>query len=263
MVFDEVLLEPEQKGLLCQLVEAARNVPRDKRHKFLAAQSFGGDSILHDGLPGGSIRAYFGDIEILANEGLVHLSYGSERTPMFDVPPLGFKYYEQMKQQSGQPIQQVETEVRTYLNTQAFREKYPAAYQKWADAEAKLWASESVRELTTVGHLCREAMQDFADALLQRYQPPNVEEDAKKDKTKIIARVRAVLDLDQQRGQMGETVKPFLDALLTYWGTVSDLAQRQEHGAQKEGEPLVWEDARRLVFQTAVVMFEIDRTLAR
>ncbi len=36
---------------------------------------------------------------------------------------------------------------------------------------------------------------------------------------------------------------------------------RQEHGAQKESETLQWEDARRVVFQTAMVMFELDRTL--
>jgi hypothetical protein len=38
--------------------------------------------------------------------------------------------------------------------------------------------------------------------------------------------------------------------------------QRQEHGAQKEGRPLVWEDGRRVVFQTAIVMFELDRALS-
>jgi len=33
-------------------------------------------------------------------------------------------------------------------------------------------------------------------------------------------------------------------ALLAYFGTVSDLIQRQEHRAQKQGTPLNWEDAR-------------------
>jgi hypothetical protein len=47
--------------------------------------------------------------------------------------------------------------------------------------------------------------------------------------------------------------------MLAFWGAVSDLAQRQEHGAQREAEPLGWEDARRLVFLSAVVMYEIDR----
>jgi hypothetical protein len=52
-----------------------------------------------------------------------------------------------------------------------------------------------------------------------------------------------------------------LKALLAYWGTVNDLVQRQEHGGQKEREPLKWEDGRRVVFQTAVVMFEIARVV--
>ncbi len=43
---------------------------------------------------------------------------------------------------------------------------------------------------------------------------------------------------------------------------MSGLVQRQEHGGQKEGAALRWEDARRVACQTAVVMFEIDRSLA-
>ena len=62
---------------------------------------------------------------------------------------------------------------------------------------------------------------------------------------------------------MGTTVKPFIDALIVYWGTLDDLVQRQEHGAQKEGEALSWEDARRLVFQTINVMVELRRTLPK
>jgi hypothetical protein len=56
--------------------------------------------------------------------------------------------------------------------------------------------------------------------------------------------------------------KPFLEALIAYWGTVSDLIQRQEHGSQKEGKELVWEDGRRVVFQTAMVMLEFDKSLS-
>src|SRR6266498_3147039 len=74
-----------------------------------------------------------------------------------------------------------------------------------------------------------------------------------------IARVRAVLS--QYQARLGTSVASFLDALLTHWRAVSGLVQRQEHGAQKEGHSLVWEDGRRVVFQTAVVMFEIDRAL--
>jgi hypothetical protein len=61
------------------------------------------------------------------------------------------------------------------------------------------------------------------------------------------------------RGSRQDT--SFAEALLAYFGTVSDLVQRQEHGAQREGAPLRWEDARRVVFQTAMVMLELDRAL--
>lgn len=176
---------------------------------------------------------------------------------MYDVISEGFAYYEEMKTSAGEPVQQIETEVRAYLDAPLLPEKYPAAYQKWAGAETKLWGSDSEQQLTTIGHLCREAMQEFATALVDKNQPPGVDPDKKHD----VARIKVVVN--QHRDKLGSTVPPFLDALVAYWGTVSDLAQRQEHGAQKEGQTLVWEDARRLVFQTAIVMFEIDRTLAR
>jgi hypothetical protein len=75
-----------------------------------------------------------------------------------------------------------------------------------------------------------------------------------------VARIRSVLD--QHTSRLGTTLAPFLGALLSYWGAVSDLVQRQEHGAQKEGTPLMWADGRRVVFQTAIVMFETDRALS-
>jgi hypothetical protein len=61
--------------------------------------------------------------------------------------------------------------------------------------------------------------------------------------------------------KIGSTEKPFLEALVAYWGTLSDLIQRQEHGALREGDALVWEDDRRVVFQTCVVMYELSRAL--
>ena len=78
------------------------------------------------------------------------------------------------------------------------------------------------------------------------------------DKSRDINRIQAVVD--QRRSQLGTTAA-LLDALVSYWRVVSGLVQRQEHGAQKEGRPLVWEDGRRVVFQTAIIMFEVDRML--
>lgn len=255
----QATLQREQEALLERLVEAARNVPTDKRERFVAPSSANGNrpTLTHPGLPVGGLRVYLGDVEALAQEGLVSLSRSPRGTALtVDVSPQGYALYKEMKLRSGQPWREVESTVMDYLNAEPFRERYPEAHQKWSQASERLWSSDSERELTVVGHLCREAMQAFATALVDRYRPAGVDQNRQHD----VARIRAVLHLHRDR--LGSTIFPFLDALLTYWGTVSDLVQRQEHGAAREGESLIWEDGRRVVFQTANVMFEIDRSLS-
>lgn len=255
MNFDHILLEKEQLELLAMVVEASRNVTREKRNKFLVVKNRGGDVLIHEGL-GGNKVIYLGDVEALAAEGLVSLTYGSTGSPLFDVTPLGFRYYEHLKQQAGHPVAQVQDEMKSYLDAEVFRRKYPTAYDKWIDAHTRLWRSESEHDLTIIGHLCREAMQEFADSLVEQHALTSVDP----SKAHTVARIRAVFDL--RASQPGSTERPFFDALLAYWGTVSDLVQRQEHGAQREKEALRWEDARRVTFQTLVVMFEIDKALS-
>lgn len=175
----------------------------------------------------------------------------------FGINPEGFAYYTYLKQRDGQPVQKVESSLRAYIEADRFRQKYPKAYQKWKDAEAMLWDTDSERQLTTIGHLCREALQEFAATLVDLHQPPDVQP----DETETVARLKAIIK--HFENQLGSTEKPFLDALTPYWGTVSDLIQRREHGSQKEGRPLVWEDGRRVVFQTFILMFEVDSSLSR
>jgi hypothetical protein len=164
--------------------------------------------------------------------------------------------YEEIKRRSGAPAQQLQEELVRYLDAEGFQRRYPEAYRKWFQAAEKLWSSDSEQQLTQIGHLCREAIQEFAAVLVEKHGLAALIP----DKAKNVARIKAVLD--RHASTLGTTVAPFLDALLAYWRTVSDLVQRQEHGGQKEGRPLIWEDGRRVVFQSAVVMFEIDRTLS-
>jgi hypothetical protein len=249
-----VLLEQEQEDLLKALVEAVRNVHRDQRQKFLFLKTLGPDFVRHPGLPDQNLPIYEGDLDVLEREGLLNVTYLTHGLS-FDVSPLGFRHYEEMQRRFGAPAQQVEEELMRYLDAEVFQRSHPVAHQKWSEAADRLWASDSQQQLTTIGHLCREAMQEFATALVDRHQPPGVDTDKAHD----VARIRDVLN--QHASKLGTTAVPFLDALITYWGTVSDLVQRQEHGAKKEGRPLVWEDGRRVVFQTAIVMFEVDRAL--
>jgi hypothetical protein len=50
--------------------------------------------------------------------------------------------------------------------------------------------------------------------------------------------------------------------LFVYWSTVTALTQRVKHAASKEGRSIIWNDARRAVFQTLNLMHEIDELLS-
>ncbi len=251
-----IILEPEQEKLFRDLVEAERRVPRSERQHFLIATPYGpiGVQLIHPGWVDHDRSVFEGDIETLARVRLVAITLVSAHSRGFYVTPEGFEYYGQLMRRRGEPIERLQSVTREYIQNPGFQARYPGAYAKWAQAEALLWSGDSEGAYTTIGHLLREAMQDFATDLVERFRPPNVEQ----DKSKVVARLRAVL----ASHKISKTGDAFLDALLGYWGTVSDLVQRQEHGALREGETLWWSDARRVVFQVAIVMLEIDSPLA-
>jgi hypothetical protein len=251
-----ILLEPSQEELLCKFVEADRQRQTNQREKFALVEVMSSpSSVQHPGLPGKSIPIFTPDLETLEEEGLIRFSNRQRGFSQFTITPTGFKYYEYLKTRSGEPIQRLESNIKQYLDAETFQTQYPAAYQKWSEAEKLLWGADSEQQLTVIGHLCREAMQEFADILIKKYRPPNTDT----DKAHTVSRIRSTLEF--RKKELGKRKHAFLEACLPYWGTVSDLVQRQEHGAQKEGESLIWEDGRRVVFQTMIVMFEIDQAL--
>jgi hypothetical protein len=253
-VISRIVLEPEQEQLFCDFVEAERRVPRANRSHFIITKPLGapGVCLFHPGWIERNRRVFEGDIDTLIRAGLLSAS-DVERSNGFYVSSEGFRYYGELMRSRGQPMQRVEQFVREYVQSSTFQARYPTAYTKWGQAESLLWADDSDKAFTTIGHLLREAIQEFASALVDRLQPPNVEA----NKAKTVARIRAVLSTCK----LSDKVSEFLDALLAYWGTISDLVQRQEHGALREGEALTWLDARRVVFQVAIVMLDIDATL--
>jgi len=252
-MYENILLEPEQKDLLVYMVETMRSIPRDQRTKFIVQQSHDGHILIYPGYSDKNRKISIGDMDILAKEGLIDITYVSNGTPNVNLMPQGFAYYDELKRSAGQPIANVEASIRSYLNAETFQQKYPQAYNKWAQAEEMLWNSDSKNQLTTIGHLCREALQEFAALLVAHNNMQNTDP----DKSHSMNRIRDVLK--NYSNNIATTVRPFLDALLTYCGTVIDLVQRQEHGGQKEGQELNWEDARRVVFHVAIVMFEVDK----
>lgn len=258
MNYDHIILEPEQKELFIRICEVVKTIPRDDRMDLIYAKYAVGGCLVIPSMKSGFTEfedVHAADMDEFASKGLMRIRYSKNGTPNYNITPEGFLYYEWLMKQQGEPVERIEKHTRNYLDLDEFRKRYPRAYEHLMRAEEKLWASDSEKHFTVIGHECREAMQEFAADLYTQVLGSDLDVDKKNN----IKRIRAVID--KKGSEKGETVKPFLDALLTYWGTLSDLVQRQEHGAQKEGEALTWEDARRLVFQTVNVMVELDRAL--
>ncbi|MGQ0555237.1 MAG: hypothetical protein ACT4PN_04740 [Nitrospiraceae bacterium] len=122
-MFDGVDLEKEQIELLALLAEAVRRVPPDKRAKFLFVETFGGASIVHSGLPGWSLEAYKGDIELLARKDFLLLSYTSRGSIQFDITPKGFEHLAARNTDPGGEVSNLEnTAFRFYGLDQLTRE---------------------------------------------------------------------------------------------------------------------------------------------
>jgi len=250
-----IVLEDRQVELLRILVEAHRRVQPPE--EFLVLQVMSGDPrdpVSHRGLTDDMLVTQL-DLRALARVGLIDLMQGSQGVWTFSITPRAIQYYIALHRQ-GQPAERVEQEARRYIDSDGFKSRYAAAYAKWEKAEGLLWAADAQSQLTAIGHHCREAVQDFATELIAHHRPPDVDPDPTKTKNRLRATVSA------RRSVLGEKVVGFLTALVDYWDALVDLQQRQEHGAQREGHPLTWEDGRRAVFQTLIVMSEVDAALS-
>lgn len=148
------------------------------------------------------------------------------------------------------PFEQVMTEARSALGSDSFARAFPGTFQLWADAEKLLWRSDASSQLTTIGHKVREAAQAFATQLVEAHQPPNVEPNA----ALVEKRLGAVIAM--HREELPESKRLTLEALGTLWEAANRLVQRQVHGAQKEGESVSWDDARRIVYLAMFLMIE-------
>ncbi|HEV2772366.1 MAG TPA: hypothetical protein VGV57_06000 [Thermoleophilaceae bacterium] len=250
----ELTLEPEQEEILTALVEASRGRPRDER-TFNLWSLDQGDFIAGVGAEG-HLPALPDDVETFEQLGFVKITNRGKRGSLtFYVTTAALEHDESLKRRPVDSIDQVEHEMRSLLDSKRFRSIYSTALDRWAEAVDLLWSANAPRELTTIGHKAREAMMAFATALVERHKPPEYAREA----SKTVDRVRAVLQM--YRSSMSYKHVALLDALLPYWGTSVDLVQRQEHGAEREGEELTWEDGRRVVLQTAVVMLEVHRAV--
>jgi hypothetical protein len=139
------------------------------------------------------------------------------------------------------------------IDEAGFGSRYPTAYKKWRDA-FDLYQLHPERHAGRIGHDCRDAISAFTAALAEEH---GVHYDASASNTK-----RPVGEVFAAIPGLSSRVRDFLKALLKYWEAVSDLTMRQDHAAT-QATTLTAEDSRRLVFQTLLVMTEIDSVLRR
>jgi len=243
-------LEREQVELLVRMVEAEQDVPRDQRRWFRVS-SLGMGDILQG--PTQQFQVVKADLDELEMRGYLRGDYNENYTVTND----GRAFYAAVRQHEGAPAEQADAAIRRYLDGDVFRADYPEAYDRWSRAENDLWAADSEKELTTIGHRLREALQQFATAAVERYQPDDVDPDI----TKVNRRLGAVIA--QKLPDLPESVANLLRSQGDLSEAAVDLVQRQEHGDQKQGAELQWEDARRAVFAVATTMFELARTFER
>jgi hypothetical protein len=146
----------------------------------------------------------------------------------------------------------VEEYLRAYLQAEGFKAVYPRAYERWSEASTMLWRADSRESLLRVGNGAHGAIREFAGVL------SGAPLAAGADSTATQARLSATIGT--RSSELADSRREFLDGLFDYWRTLFTLVQRHE-GAPAVGECLRWEDARRVVVLTALVMVEVDRSL--
>lgn len=72
----DIRLEPEQIDVLCALVEAHRQVAREKRDHFLVLNTSGGTQLIHSGLRDWSLEVAHSDLEVLVDARLLRPRFG-------------------------------------------------------------------------------------------------------------------------------------------------------------------------------------------
>jgi hypothetical protein len=127
-----------------------------------------------------------------------------------------------------------------------------------------LWCADSRGKVLAVRHKARDAIQAFSVSMLERSMPlamgphwPSLLADGSQRPEPLdsLASIAAAYG-----EQLGPGRSQLLCELLEPWRALSGKLQRQ-HGS-RAAERVRWEDGRRLVLFTALVMVEFDRSFA-
>ncbi|MEX0646174.1 MAG: hypothetical protein WEA56_05625 [Balneolaceae bacterium] len=195
MNFEQIKLEEEQKELFIRIVEARRKAPRDQWEFMYIIKGYPDLTIPAKSQKEIRIKDIIdGDLEELVIKGLLRLKNETTHEMHFIIPKEGFLYYEWLMQRQGEPVERIEKHTFLYIEASHFRNRYSETYKRLKEAEEMLWSSDSSKEFTTIGHKCREAMQEFADRLYSDVIGEKSDELKSRDKN----RIKAVIEVKKE-----------------------------------------------------------------
>jgi hypothetical protein len=168
------------------------------------------------------------------------------------ISPSGLK--KTYEQRTAERSDRIVAHFAAHIDEAAFASRYPVAYEKWRDA-FDLYELDAERHATRIGHDCRDAINAFA-ADLVRLHDLDIEPAVSTTKKTVREAFAAHADGSKR-------VRTFVDALLACWEALIGLVMRQDHSGERPESVIGAEDSRRLVFQTLLVMVEIDSALRR
>jgi hypothetical protein len=160
----------------------------------------------------------------------------------------------------------IEDYLRAYLEDERFRSAHPLAYGRWLVAWELLWCAESRAKVIAVAQRAGDAMQVFTSSVLERRTPMAMDPqwpDLLADRSRRPDALDGLTSLaDAYREQLGEERSELLHGLLEHWQALLQNVRRHDDASEPPAARLRWEDGRRLVLFTALVMVEFDRSFA-
>jgi len=251
------VLDREQIKIFDMLITQFKDVLRDKRSDFIAYKTSNG--IFHiehpfatDQLLEMSSRDFFD----LSDHGLINISFlENPNEGTFNIPLEAFVLFKELKIITADPIEIIGNKINSFIYTSNFQSRFNKAYNKWIEAEKLFSDLEVNQHLSTIGLLCREAMQEFLTHLVDTYKPTGVESNPAQVKSRFSSIIKVSPKFKS------ETVRNLLNASFNYWDQLNSYVQRQTHAGQKEGEKVTVLDAKRILLHTAFLFFEIDQLL--
>ena len=160
----------------------------------------------------------------------------------------------------------IEDYLRAYLEDQRFRSAHPLACGRWIVAWEMLWCADSRAKVIAVGRRAADAMQAFSLSMHERCMPLTMDShwpDVLADGSQRPEPLDSLASITDAYGeQLGPGRSQLLQELFERWRALSEKLRRHEQGSQPPDQRLRWEDGRRLVLFTALVIVEFDRSFA-